>query len=175
MIPDDTTIGYRSCSMLSLPFPTTHCIGLRCLRLGLLKGHGTGSLPCWHLSARQPRGTVGAIVSLCHFFSPKTPPRTLREGPTVTSPSGFEVSALFREKLLFETCCVSSFHLQSLAGFSSLWPTSSWAWRQPLWCFGTSSLNNTAYILTRVETCRNHTWTNRVLDKVQNQSDVWLW
>ena len=61
-----------------LPFLTTHCfttpcssIGLRCLRLGLLKGHGTRALPCWHLSARRPRGTVGATVSLCQFLFTK--------------------------------------------------------------------------------------------------------
>ena len=104
-----------------LPFLTTHCvttpcssIGLRCLRLGLLKGHGTGALPCWHLSARRPRGTVGATVSLCQFLFTKNAVTHATKGASRDKPFGIRSICHVQKKVVMLCMSVRSTcnHLQ---------------------------------------------------------------
>ena len=69
----------------------------------------------FHVGIYQPDGPGEQWVPLCRcvsFFSPKMPSRTLRKGPAVTNPLGFEVSAMFREKLSSLSVRSTCNHLQ---------------------------------------------------------------
>ena len=69
----------------------------------------------FHVGIYQPDGPGEQWVPLCRcvsFFSPKMPSRTLRKGPAMTNPLGFEVSAMFREKLSSLSVRSTCNHLQ---------------------------------------------------------------